>query len=87
MKNVGLFDAKTRLSEICDEVAATHQPVTITKRGRPLVCIQPIESAVLTIRERRARYLVSHGKAEKPDRQDFEPAQRSTDVSDFNLGD
>ena len=87
MKSIGLFEAKTRFSEICDEVAGTHQPVTVTKRGRPLVCIQPIESAVLTIRERRARYLVRHGKKEKPDRKDFQPAQRSTELSEFNLGD
>ncbi len=45
MKNIGLFEAKTRLSEICEKVRKEKQPVLITKRGKPLVRIDPIEDA------------------------------------------
>lgn len=45
---VGVFDAKTRLSELVDQVARTGEEVVITRRGRPLARITPIndESAV-----------------------------------------
>jgi prevent-host-death family protein len=42
MKQVGLFDAKTRFSEICDEVARLGQSVVVTRRGQPLVRIEPL---------------------------------------------
>jgi prevent-host-death family protein len=38
---VGMFDAKTRFSEIVEQVVTTGQPVTITNRGRPTVEIVP----------------------------------------------
>lgn len=41
MRAVGLFEAKTKFSEICDEVARNRKPVVITKRGAPLVIIAP----------------------------------------------
>lgn len=87
MKTVGMFDAKARLSEICEQVAATHEAVTITKRGRPLVRIDPIESAIMTVRERRQAYMAGPGKDEERDGMDFEPPQRSADESEFNLDD
>ena len=87
MKTIGMFDAKTRLSEICEQVAATHEAVTITKRGRPLVTIGPIASVVLTVSERRAAYMAGPGRGEKPDADDFEPPARSTEASPFGLDD
>jgi prevent-host-death family protein len=41
MATVGIFDAKTRLSEIAERVKRTGEPVTVTKRGVPLVEIVP----------------------------------------------
>lgn len=38
MKTVGVFDAKTRLSELID----SGEPVTITKHGRPVATLNPI---------------------------------------------
>ena len=87
MKTIGLFEAKTRLSELCDQVAETHEPVTVTKRGKPLVRIDPIESDVMTIRERRAAYLAGEGLAEVPDGEDFEPPARSEERSAFAIED
>ena len=43
MKTVGLFEAKTKLSEICHDVQQNREPVLITKRGEPYVKIEPLE--------------------------------------------
>ncbi len=45
MKSVGLFEAKTKLSEICSQVAAGGGPVVVTRRGKPLVRIEPIPAS------------------------------------------
>jgi prevent-host-death family protein len=42
MTTIGLFEAKTRLSELCDQVAKRREAVVITRRGRPLVRIEPV---------------------------------------------
>lgn len=41
MKTVGLFDAKTRLSELCREVAETGEEIVITRRGQTLARLVP----------------------------------------------
>lgn len=38
MREVGAYEAKTRLSELLDEVAE-GQPVTITRHGRPVAVL------------------------------------------------
>ena len=40
---IGVFDAKTHLSELVDQVARTGEAVVITRRGRPLVRLVPID--------------------------------------------
>lgn len=42
MKTLGIFEIKTRLSQICDEVVRTGEAVLITKRGKPYVKINPL---------------------------------------------
>jgi len=42
VKWIGIFEAKTRLPGICDEVVASGTPVTVSRRGKPLVVISPI---------------------------------------------
>ncbi len=46
---VGIFEAKTRLSELVDQVATSGEEVVITKRGRPVARLLPIESEESTI--------------------------------------
>ena len=87
MKTIGIFEAKTKLTEVCEEVSRTHQPVTVTRRGKPLVRIDPIEETPLTIRERRAAYMADYGKREKPDSKDFDVPPRSRAVIDFAIED
>ncbi|MHB2016306.1 MAG: type II toxin-antitoxin system Phd/YefM family antitoxin [Candidatus Xenobia bacterium] len=82
-KSVGLFEAKTRLSELCEQVAQTRQPVTVTRRGRPLVRILPAEEPTASIWERREAYLKAH-RSEREDARDFQ-VSRSTEVSQFKL--
>ena len=42
MRTIGIFEAKTKLAEICRQVITLNEPVIITKRGTPLVRIDPI---------------------------------------------
>jgi prevent-host-death family protein len=64
VKALGLFEVKTRLSELCQEVADTGESVTVTKRGKPLVRIVPLaadaerSSSVWELREQEE---VAHG--------------------------
>ena len=51
MKSVDIFEAKARLSEICDEIVASGTPVTISKRGEPLVVISLVLAESQTERE------------------------------------
>lgn len=41
MKTIGLFDAKTRLSELCREVEETGEEFLITRRGQAIARIVP----------------------------------------------
>ena len=85
MKTVGIFEAKTKLSQLCEEVAETHEPVLVTRRGTPFVRIDPLEDSPATIKERRAAYNVRYGQSEKRDKEDFEPTPRSDEVSAFKV--
>lgn len=62
MDMVALYDAKNRLSELCNQVTETGQPCVISRRGKPLVKLVPIEdencteSVWDTVEEAQARY-------------------------------
>jgi len=85
MKSIGLFEAKTKLSEICERVSRTGESVVVTRRGEPLVHIVPVRRDEGSIVARRAAYMAAHGHEEPDDPRDFEPAARSRDESDFRL--
>lgn len=60
MKTMGIFEIKTRLSQVCEEVAATGECVLVTKRGKPFVRIDPLtpaHSSHSAVWETRERYL------------------------------
>jgi len=42
MTTIGLFEAKTRFSEVCEQVSRRREPVVITRRGRPIARLEPI---------------------------------------------
>lgn len=65
MNTIGMFEAKTKLSQICEQVHETHEPVLVTKRGVPFVRIEPLASRSLApsgIWERRKEFLDRYGE-------------------------
>ena len=67
MTTLGIYEAKTKLSEICERVAQTGEPVVVTRRGVPLVQIDPVAPATGTgsmIWELRDRFVNEHGELE-----------------------
>ena len=62
MKTLGIFEIKTKLSRICDDVARTGESVLVTKRGKPLVRIDPLPettSGGSVVWEKRREYEAS----------------------------
>ena len=51
MKVVGIFEAKTKFTAICEEVVRTGMPTLVQKRGRPLVVVTPVPSGIGAPRE------------------------------------
>ena len=86
MKLIGVFEAKTRLSEICEQVAQTGEPVTLTRRGKPLVRILPVDERGPSILARWEAYR-ARNEEEYQDQgiEDFEMPARSREVSQFDL--
>lgn len=41
MKTVGMVEAKTHFTSLCDEVVRTGQAAMVSKRGKPLVMVLP----------------------------------------------
>ena len=65
MNEIGLVEAKTKFSEICAHVADKGEPVVVTRRGKPLVKIEPITRAQAkpsSVWNRRAAYEKRHGR-------------------------
>jgi prevent-host-death family protein len=66
MNAVGLFEAKTKFSEICEHVAAKGQPIIVTRRGKPLVRIEPVGNSKdkhTSVWNRRAEFEKRHGRS------------------------
>lgn len=82
MKTLGMFEAKTRFSEVCSDVVETGEPRVVTKRGRPFVKIVPWEdpAAAPTVWELRDEDETTYG----PCREDFEPPERIVPESPFD---
>jgi prevent-host-death family protein len=78
MKSVGMFEAKTRFSEICDEVARTGTSVLVTRRGKPLVRIDPVVEDRFSVWERRSEYIADRGRM----KEEFDVPSRSAELPD-----
>jgi prevent-host-death family protein len=55
MRTVQASEFKARCLALMDEVAATGEPLVVTKHGKPVVQIEPVRRA-------RARSLIGSGK-------------------------
>lgn len=69
---MGIFEAKTRFTALCDEVIRTGQPTMVSKRGKPLVLVTPVPSETTADREdilcAWSRWEKSHpGDEDEPD--------------------
>lgn len=42
VKEIGIFEAKSQLSKLIDEVVQTQTPILLTKHGKPLVQLAPL---------------------------------------------
>jgi len=56
MTEIGIFDAKTRFSELIEQVSRTGQPITVTKRGKPVAQIGPVAPPRMSEQERKAAF-------------------------------
>jgi prevent-host-death family protein len=45
MDQVGMFEAKTHFSKLVERVVTQGRPITVTRRGQPVVDIVPTQSA------------------------------------------
>jgi prevent-host-death family protein len=65
MNEIGIFEAKMKFSELCDRVASKKQAVIVTKRGRALVRIEPVEntSTKTGILDRMKAFEKKYGKS------------------------
>ena len=81
MKTIGIFEAQTKLSEVCEEVARTGCATEICRRGKPLVRIVPLPDE--TSAKSEVWELVSDWESTHPateEREEFErPPQISSD--------
>jgi antitoxin (DNA-binding transcriptional repressor) of toxin-antitoxin stability system len=51
MKRIGIFEAKTKFSSLCEAISKGGQPVVVEKRGLPMVMISPVPPSVEQERE------------------------------------
>jgi len=62
VETVALYDAKNRLSELCSRVEETGVPCVISRRGKPVVKLVPVDdsgrgsSVWDTVEEAQAKY-------------------------------
>lgn len=62
MKSVALYDAKNRLSELCNQVTETGEPCVISRRGKPIVKLVPFDASAAdnsiwgSVEEAQAKY-------------------------------
>jgi prevent-host-death family protein len=74
MRELGVFEAKTKFSELCRQVARSRKPVTVTLHGQPMVRIVPVEvKPEKSVWESRAEFDEQHGKQTE----DFELPKRT----------
>jgi prevent-host-death family protein len=59
---VGIFEAKAKLSDLCGRVERRGERIVITRRGRPVAVLAPVESEQReSVWEARDRFVRKHG--------------------------
>lgn len=75
MEQIGMFNAKTHFSEIVDRVVREGRPVTITRRGVPMVDIVPSQERRKTMSRDKALRELERLRDEVPKLSDAEIAE------------
>jgi prevent-host-death family protein len=83
MTRVGIFEAKAKLSEICEGVARSGESVVVTRRGKPLVRIVPVLAESSSVWEDRAKYIARKGRMTE----EFDSPPRSAELPSSPLDD
>ena len=83
MRTVGIFEAKAKLSEICDEVARSGRSIVVTRRGKPLVKIDPVATDRFSVWEEREQYIARKGRL----KEEFDLPSRSNELPSSPLED
>ena len=79
MRTIGIFEAKAKLSEICETVARSGESVVVTRRGKPLVRIDPVVADNFSVWEAREEYIARKGQL----KEEFEMPSRSSEFCRF----
>jgi prevent-host-death family protein len=70
MKTMSLSEAKTHLSEVADDVATTHERVTVTRNGRETIVIiapddlESMEATIELLSDRAAMSRIAQSEEE-----------------------
>lgn len=83
MRTVGIFEAKAKLSEICDQVARSGESVVVTRRGKALVRIDPVATDNFSVWDDREEYIARTGQLQE----EFEVPARSDELPASPLDD
>jgi len=88
MREVGIFEAKTHLTRLCEEVERGDGPILISKRGRPMVILQRAEGERMNGREdiqsAWVKWMKEHGeeKAEYPSVEELRGANKGNPLEE-----
>lgn len=84
MQTLGMIEASAQLTQLCEEVYLTKEPIVLTRKGRPFVRSEPIRFASQpssAIWERRSAFIKQHG--ESPVEFDLPKRIATCNVRDF----
>ena len=77
VKTIGIFEVKTRISEIFGQVKETGEPIVVTRRGQPMVKIVPADPPGSEVWLQRESYLKEAG----PLAEELDAPSRSYDTA------
>jgi len=79
MKRVGLFEAKTHLSELVSEVDRTREHVVIQRRGKDVAAIVPCQEALSRAERERNEWILTTLRDIRARQRPAKPGERIKD--------
>lgn len=84
-RTIGAGEFKQGCLALLDEVAETHQPIVITKRGRPVARLVPIEDPAV-IEQRALARMRAMGRVLASDAELMAPLEADWELDAANVG-